>query len=123
MLFWNYTPPQTSESNQIYFKRDLPPRNVGDVRVSLAALPPGNYTLNVYRVGYGINDVYTDYFREGSPATLTREQVKSLAERNDGRPGLTEQIRIGTQGKFARVLSMRENDVYLLTLLPARTKE
>ena len=24
VLFWNYTPPQTNESNQVYFKRDLP---------------------------------------------------------------------------------------------------
>jgi xylan 1,4-beta-xylosidase len=112
-----------SQSNQIYFKRDLRPQNVGDVRVSLRALPPGHYTLNVYRVGYGVNDVYTDYLRMGSPATLTREQVKALAERNDGRPGSTEHIRVGTSGKFERVFAMRENDVYLLILQPARTKE
>ena len=123
LLFWNYAPPQTSESNQIYFKRDLRPRNVGDVRVSLGALPPGRYTLNIYRVGYGVNDVYTDYLIGGSAATLTREQVKALAERNDGRPSSTEHIRIGTPGKFERVFAMRENDVFLLILLPARKKE
>ena len=30
VLFWNYTPPQTKESNQVYFKRDLPSKAIGD---------------------------------------------------------------------------------------------
>jgi xylan 1,4-beta-xylosidase len=118
VLFWNYTPPRTEESDQVYFKRDLPAKDLGDVRVSLKGLPPGSYTLSVYRVGYGVNDVYTDYLKLGSPPTLTREQVHALAERNDGRPVATARVEVGASGEFARGLPLRENDVYLLTLLP-----
>jgi xylan 1,4-beta-xylosidase len=118
-LFWDYTPPQTKESNQVYFKRDLPAKPLGDVRVSLKGLPPGDYTLNVYRVGYGMNDVYTDYLKMGSPPTLTREQARALAARNDGRAVSTERVRVGRAGEFARGFPVRENDVYLVTLSPA----
>jgi xylan 1,4-beta-xylosidase len=119
-LFWNYTPPKTEESNQVYFKRDLPSKALGDVRVSLAGVPPGRFMLTVYRVGYGVNDVYTDYFKLGSPPVLSREQVRSLAERNDGRPVTTARVEVKASGLFSRDLPLRENDVYLLTLLPAR---
>ena len=122
MLFWDYTPPQTKESNQVYFKRDLQSKKVGDVRLSLTGLLPGRYKLNVYRVGYGVNDVYTDYLKMGSPSTLTREQVLLLAERNNGRPVSTELVRIGRAGKFTRSFPMRANDVHLVTLLPPGVK-
>ncbi|MET0645518.1 MAG: glycoside hydrolase [Pyrinomonadaceae bacterium] len=123
VLFWNYAPPKTEESNQVYFRRDLPSKALGDVRVNLAGLPPGRYTLSVYRVGYGVNDVYTDYLKLGSPPTLSREQVRLLAGRNDGRPVSTARVDVGASGEFTRSLPLRENDVYLLILLPqSRTK-
>ena len=55
----------------------------------------------------------------GSPPTLTREQVRSLAERNDGRPVSTTRVEVKADGVFTRELPLRENDVYLLTLLTA----
>jgi len=116
VLFWNYTPPQTKESDQVYFKRDLPARSLGQARVSVNGLRPGSYTLNVYQIGYGVNDVYTDYLRLGSPPSLTREQVRSLAEQNSGRPISTERVVVKSSGAFARDLPLHENDVYLLTL-------
>jgi xylan 1,4-beta-xylosidase len=119
VLFWNYTPPKTQESNQVYFKRDLPSNRVGQVRVTISGLPPGRYTLNVYKVGYGVNDIYTDYLRMGSPSTLTREQVRTLAERNSGRPISTERVDVRDSGVFSRDLFLRENDVYFLTLTRA----
>jgi len=117
VLFWNYTPPETKDSDQVYFKRELPSRSIGDVRVSLAGLTPGAYTLNVYKVGYGVNDVYTEYLKLNSPPTLTREQVRMLAEHNDGRPVLTE--RINLRSVLTREFALRENDVYLITLTRA----
>jgi len=116
VLFWNYTPPATKESNQVYFKRDLPSKKIGEVRVSLAGLAAGTYTLTVYRTGYAMNDVFTDYFKLGSPPTLTREQVKHLAQRNDGRPELTTRVAVKARGVFSRDFQIRENDVYLLKL-------
>jgi xylan 1,4-beta-xylosidase len=118
LLFWNYTPPKTDESDQVYFKRDLPSPPAGNVRVSLKGLPAGNYTMKIYRVGYGVNDIYTDYLRMGSPMTLTREQVGQLAARNDGRPVKTSRVKV-TNG-FSQDFALRENDVYLVTLLPLK---
>jgi xylan 1,4-beta-xylosidase len=123
VLFWNYSPPKTDESDQVYYKRDLPAKDVGDVRVSVAGVPAGAYTLDVYRVGYRVNDVYTDYFRMGSLATLTREQVRTLANRNDGRPVATESISVAGSGTFERSFALRENDVYLVTLTPRASKK
>jgi xylan 1,4-beta-xylosidase len=117
VLFWDYTPPQTKESDQVYFKRDLPARSIGNVRVVLAGLPRGGYTLKVYKVGYGVNDVYTDYLKLNSPPTLTREQVRTLAEHNNGRPILSQ--RINVRGGMTRDFALRENDVYLFTLTRA----
>ncbi|MCM3874579.1 MAG: hypothetical protein ND895_28125, partial [Pyrinomonadaceae bacterium] len=82
VLFWNYTPPITTESNQKLFSRGLPTKDVGQVRVAVAGIPAGSYQLNVYRVGYRVNDVFGDYLSSGAPATLTRHQVLELAERN-----------------------------------------
>jgi xylan 1,4-beta-xylosidase len=118
VLFWNYTPPQTKESNQIYFKREQTSREIGEVRVSFAGLPRGSYTLSTYRVGYGVNDVYTDYLKLGSPPTLTREQIRALSKRNDGRPVSTMRVQVKASDRFSRNILMRENDVYLITLQP-----
>lgn len=121
LLFWNYTPPTTKESNQVYFKRDLPSKELGATRVSFAGLRPGSYTLNIYRIGYDVNDVYTAYFKMGSPATLTREQVRSLSEQNNGRPISTTRIAVGSAGTLTRDVPLRENDVYLITLAPMQS--
>jgi xylan 1,4-beta-xylosidase len=115
LLFWNYTPPTTKESNQIYFKRDLPSKAAGDTQLWFEGLPPGNYTLTTYHVGYDVNDVYTDYLKLGSPATLTREQVRVLAEQNNGKPDMTTTVE-ASAGRFAFEIPLRENDVYLVTM-------
>jgi xylan 1,4-beta-xylosidase len=115
VVFWNYTPPKTEESDQVYFKKDLPSKPLGNLRISISGMRPGSYTMKVYRVGYAVNDVYTDYFKLGSPSTLTREQVKSIADRNDGRP-LSTTVVIKNSGAFLQELPLRENDVYLVML-------
>lgn len=117
ILFWNYSPPKTDESDQVYFKRDLKSRNLGEVRVSLSGVPAGHYLMNAYRVGYGVNDVYTEYLKSGSLRTLTREQVRGLAEHNDGRSIETARVVVTQSGNFSHSFAMRENDVYLVTLL------
>jgi xylan 1,4-beta-xylosidase len=119
-LFWNYTPPVTKESNQVYFRRDVPSKDLGGVRVSVAGLARGSYTLSVYRIGYAVNDVFTDYLKLGSPSTLTREQVRNLTQRNDGRPIISTRVAVSTSGAFSRDFQIRENDVFLMTLAPRR---
>jgi xylan 1,4-beta-xylosidase len=116
ILFWNFTTPVTKESDQKFFKRDLPPVDFGQVRVTIAGLPPGQYQTKVYRVGYQINDVFADYLKLGSPPALTREQVRELAEKNDGRPIVAGSIRLRAGQTFIRDVPLRENDIYLITL-------
>jgi xylan 1,4-beta-xylosidase len=116
VLFWNFTPPVTEESNQVFYKRDLPAKDAGTARVSLAGLRAGTYEVKVYKVGYGANDVYTEYLRMGSPRSLTRAQVRDLAARTDGRPVETARVRVGRDGRFERDFALRENDVYLVTM-------
>jgi len=118
LLFWNYTPPKSDESDQVYFKRDLPAKDLGSVRVSVSGVPSGKYTMSLYRVGYRINDVYTDYLMMGSPATLTREQVRELADKNDGKAVSTISVDVSSTGIFSRDLPLRENDVCLVLLRP-----
>jgi xylan 1,4-beta-xylosidase len=120
VLFWNFTAPQTKESNQVFYRRELPARDSGPVRVTLKGLPAGGYTLNVYRVGYRVNDVYTEYLKLGSPPSLSREQARGLAAKTDGRPVRTERLRVSAGQTFTRDFDLRENDVYLLTLDRAR---
>ena len=116
VLAWNLTLPITTESNQKFFKRRIPAKEVGQLRVSLANVPTGNYTLNVHRVGFGMNDVYDDYLKLGSPANLTRAQVRELYEKNDGRPVMSKQVNLNTDKPFLFDVSLSENDVVLLTL-------
>ena len=115
LLFWNYTPPLTKESDQQFFRRDQPAKDIGPVQVVVKSLPPGSYQMNIYRAGYQVNDVYTAYLKLGSPSNLSREQVRTLAEQNDGRAISTERVRV-TATPFVRDVSLRENDVYLITL-------
>src|SRR5258705_6513845 len=94
VLFWNYTAPKTEESDQLFFKRDLPSKTLEKVRLSIVGLPKGDYQVQVYRVGYQVNDVYADYLKMGSPHDLSREQVRELAEKNNGKAIVTEPVRI-----------------------------
>jgi len=116
VLFWNFTTPQTQESNQQLFKRDLPAKDLGEVRISISGLPAAIYTIKVYRVGYQVNDVYAEYLKIGSPLTLDQSQTRTLAQHTDGRPISTTRSRLRSGEVFNKEVPMRENDVYLITL-------
>ena len=116
VLLWHYAPPQTKESNQVLYTRDLPAKDAGTVKITLSGLPKGAYQLKIYRVGYQANDVYTSYLKLGAPANLSREQVRELAAKNDGRPLETSNVTLDKSQVFTRELPLRENDVYLLLL-------
>ncbi len=116
VLFWNFEPPVTKESNQVFFKKDIPAKDVGKVRVNVSDLPAGKYQMKVYQVGYGVNDVYADYLKMSSPHNLKREQVKELSEKNNGKPVETLTIQVKSNQSFSKEIKMRENDVFLVTL-------
>ena len=100
----------------MFFKKDIPAKDVGRVRVNIADLPAGKYQMKVYQVGYGVNDVYADYLKIGSPKNLSREQVRELDEKNNGKPVEISTIQVKSNQAFSKEIKMRENDVFLITL-------
>jgi xylan 1,4-beta-xylosidase len=119
VLLWDFSPPVLPEgvNDQQYFKRDLPPGPKGRVRVELAGLHPGRYRLQVFRIGYRVNDAYATYMDLGSPAQLTRPQVETIQALNDGSAVENAVVTLET-GAFTREIPLRENDVFLVTLDP-----
>jgi len=116
MLLWNFTPPEQTEPDSVFFKRDLPVKPLAPVSVTVSNLPPGKYTLQIFGIGYRRNDVYADFMDMGSPANPTREQVAQLAANNSGAPLISETVKIDAGQNFTRQLEMRENDVYLVMM-------
>ena len=116
ILFWNFTPPITTESDQVFYKKDLPAKDFGKVQIKIADIPAGNYRLKVYKIGYQVNDVYTSYLKMGSPRDLKREQVKELNDKNNGQTIETSPIRVDQKQLFTKELNVRENDVFMILL-------
>lgn len=116
VLLWNYTPQITTESNQVYYKKDLSAKDFGKVSIQISDIPTGTYLLKVYRVGYQINDVYADYLKMGSPQNLSREQVKELGEKNNGKAVEVSRIKIKPKQILQKDFALRENDVFLIMI-------
>jgi xylan 1,4-beta-xylosidase len=118
VLFWDFTitHPVDSVNNQVYYKRDLPAKQKGSVTLKIGSLASGKYRLDVYKVGYRVNDAYATYLAMDSPNQLTKQQVETIKEMNDGRPVSSAVIEISSNGVFEKDFPMRENDVYLVTL-------
>ncbi|MEP6788254.1 MAG: hypothetical protein ABJB40_07480 [Acidobacteriota bacterium] len=116
VLLWNFSPPQTKESDQIFYEKDLPTEDFGKIPVNFSNLPSGNYQLKIFQVGYGVNDVFTDFVKMGAPQNLKREQVQALASKNNGKPIESLSINIDKKGTFSKNINLRSNDVFLLTL-------
>jgi xylan 1,4-beta-xylosidase len=121
-LIWDFTNthPGKTVHNQEFYKRDLPslPKNI--VTLDLSHLPKGKYTVETYKVGYRVNDAYDTYRDLGSPAQLTMAQVAEIKSKNSGAPLETKTVKIGRDGKFEQQFDLRENDVVMVTLKPAR---
>jgi xylan 1,4-beta-xylosidase len=116
ILLWNFEPPITKESNQVFYKKDIPAKDFGKVQIIISDIPTGKYQMNIYQVGYQVNDVYADFLKMGPPKHWKREQVKELAQNNDGRPVETSPINIKNKKTFTKEFNLRQNDVYLITL-------
>ena len=119
LLCWDFTNthPGDSVNNQVYYIKDLPSKSKGKLKVNLAGIPAGNYSLEIYKVGYRTNDVYTSYFDMGLPKQLTKQQVDQLKKSNNGSPVSVEKIKVKAGTVFSKELDIRENDVYLLNMV------
>ncbi len=119
VLLWDFTNthPGDSVNNQMYYIRDLPAKSKGKVKVTLSGMPAGMYTLEIYQVGYRVNDAYSTYLSMNKPGQLTRQQVYLIKKQNDGSPLSTEIITVKEKTAFIKELNFRENDVYFLNLI------
>jgi len=118
VLFWDftYTLPDVTNKQQYYIK-DLPSKPKGAVKIEVAGLRKGKYTLEIYKVGYKVNDVYTDYLGMEKPNQLNLQQVNTLKQHNNGTPIATENITINSKGIYSKDFNLNENDVLLLNFI------
>ena len=118
LLLWNFTNTlPDSVNNQTYYVKDLPSKSKGKVKVSMSHVPAGMYTLEIYKVGYRVNDAYTQYVDMGKPKQLNKQQVEELKKDNNGSPIATETIEVKGNTTFSKELDIRENDVFLVSLI------
>jgi xylan 1,4-beta-xylosidase len=117
-LIWDFTitHPGPSVNNQVYYKRDLPSLPKNKVALKLVNVPEGEYSLDIYKVGYRVNDAYSAYMDLGSPAQLTKAQVAKIKSENSGAPIASSAVKVGRDAKVQQQFDLRENDVYLLLL-------
>ena len=118
VLFWDftYTLPDAT-NNQQYYIKDLPSKPKGSVKIEVTGLQKGNYTLEIYKVGYKVNDVFTDYLGMNKPNQLTKLQVNTLKEKNNGDPISTETVKVDANGIYKKDFKINENDVLLLNFV------
>jgi xylan 1,4-beta-xylosidase len=114
---FTHTHPGDSVNNQEYYIRDLPSVEKGKLKIDLEGLPAGNYSFELYKVGYRCNDAYTTYYDLGRPNQLTKLQVEKIKKLNSGKPIEGEIIKVKADGVFTKELPLRENDVYFLNLV------
>ena len=105
VLFWDftYTLPEKDVNNQAYYIKDLPSKSKGEVKIEVEGFAKGKYNLEIYKVGYKVNDAYADYLAMGKPSQLTLEQVKSIKKKNNGEPIAIEKITLMRTGKLVKL--------------------
>lgn len=118
VLFWDftYTLPD-SINNQDYYIKDLPAKPKGKVKIQISEMPIGSYIVEIYQIGYRINDPYTTYIDLGRPSQLTKEQVEKIKQLNNGSPISVEKLKIKKNTIFIKEMDIRENDVFLIKIM------
>ncbi len=118
VLAWDYTYTlPDSVNNQQYYICDLPAKPKGKLKINIAGVPEGDYSLEVYRVGYRSNDAHTSYVDLGRPSQLSKNQVEQIKKLNNGSPFLSEIVKVKSGEAFHKELDIRENDVFFLNLI------
>jgi len=118
VLLWDITHPTNGKvSNQDFFFHPHPSREKGNAVVKLKNVQPGSYHLTTYHIGYQKNDPYSRYLEMGQPSDIDRETVAALKKLSDGSPESEKTVTVNTDGDFETTLPLRENDVFLLSLV------
>lgn len=117
MLLWDLTRVADEKTaNQEIFRKLIPAKPKNEIAITVSNVPPGDYRLRLWTVGFEKNDSYSAYLKLGAPSQLTREQEKELRAAAAGQTALDIEVTIGSDGRFAKTLPLCENDVILLKL-------
>ena len=118
ILLWDYTYTlPDSTNNQNYYNKDDPAKEKGKVKIKVSNVPAGKYTMEIYKVGYRVNDAQTAYIDMGRPGQLNKQQVEKLKKENNGSPILVQQIEIKPNNTFSKEFDIRQNDVIMVNLV------
>lgn len=117
LLLWDFSLPKMPDSmnDQIYFKKDLPSTLKSTVSFYLKNLPKGNYKVEIYKTGYRTNDAFSTYLDMASPNQLTKIQVKTIKEKNNGQPIITYLVN-ANQTNIIKQISLNQNDVLFINI-------
>ncbi|MBI1780526.1 MAG: glycoside hydrolase [Sphingobacteriales bacterium] len=117
VLLWDFTTTIPDSINKRdYYKKDIPSNTKGKVTINYKNLPAGKYELKVYQTGYKANDPYTLYKEMGSPSQLTKQQVQTIRQKDNGAPIIQKNVLVNSNKTFSETLDLRENDVFLVTI-------
>jgi xylan 1,4-beta-xylosidase len=119
LLVWDFTNTHPGDKvwNQTYYVQDLPSQPKGTLKIEVEGLKKGKYNIEIYKVGYKSNDAYADYLAMGKPSQLTREQVNTIKQKNNGTLWGSEKVNIDAKGTFSKEFKINENDVFLFNFV------
>ena len=115
-LIWNYTTPDQKESNRPYYRKLHPATPLAPIDLKVTSLLPGTYRLSLHRTGFKANDAYSQYIAWGLPKDLTPAQIAELQRLSADKPETEAVVKVGADGVFHREISLRTNDVILVSL-------
>jgi xylan 1,4-beta-xylosidase len=115
-LFWDFTFPETGKDfDQGYFIKDQPPATARQIHLKLANLVNGTYIMEVYKIGYQVNDPLTQYNAWGRPGYINQQQVARLKSISTGKAVKTSMV-VVKNGVFENKFNTRSNDIYFVKL-------
>jgi xylan 1,4-beta-xylosidase len=122
VLLWDYTHPEQDSPNSEFFARDWPAKPIAPAQVVIDNLSPGEHQVNITRVGYRQNDVYTAYLDLGVPAGTSQQPshvsddvLTKLRAACAGQPEIRN-VTVQRDEPLSLDLPMNQNDVYLITI-------
>ncbi|MYL99424.1 beta-xylosidase [Novosphingobium sp. FGD1] len=118
-LVWDFQQPVQNLSNKPFYTRQVPATASQKVTFRFTHMPRGSYRLQVRKTGYRLNDPLSSYIDMGMPASLSDAQLSQLQRETADRPEQEKRVRVGADGAATVEVSMRSNDVALVTLEPA----
>jgi xylan 1,4-beta-xylosidase len=118
-VVWDFEQPKQNVSDRPFFTRLLPAVPGAPIELHVVHLSPGTmYRLEVYRTGYQRNDADSAYIKMGAPKDLNATQIARLNDLTRDRPERKQTVRSSKDGEIRVTVSMRSNDIVLISLKP-----